>query len=234
MIQSFKKVNKVSGELSLPGDKSISHRALIISALAEGESAIKNLPTSDDVQSTISCLENLGVEIHRWDKYTAVGGLGFKGFKKPGVELNAGNSGTTARLLSGVLAVQDFDTTLIGDASLANRPMKRIIEPLRMMGAEIMSSDSQTLPLTFSPASKINSIDYTLPVSSAQVKGAILFAGLHCDEKTKIRENEVTRDHTERILALKTEITGGKINISVSKKDFPTPKEFFIPGDLST
>ena len=234
MIQSFKKIEKISGELSLPGDKSISHRALIFSALSEGESRIQNLPNSDDVNSTIRCLRDLGVEIRKGNNLVTVNGRGFKGFRKPAEPLNAGNSGTTARLLSGILSVQNFQSTLVGDNSLSSRPMKRIIEPLAMMGANIQSSDSYTLPLTFNPSSKINSIEYELTVSSAQLKSAIILAGMHCDETTTVIENTITRDHTERMLGLKVEKTADKIFSFVSRSDYPEAQDYYIPGDISS
>ena len=234
MIQSFKKIEKISGELTLPGDKSISHRALIFSALSEGESRIQNLPNSDDVNSTIRCLRDLGVEIRKDNNLITAIGKGFKGFRKPAEPLNAGNSGTTARLLSGILSVQNFQSTLVGDSSLSIRPMKRIIEPLSMMGTNIRSSDSYTLPLTFNPPSKINSIKYELPVPSAQVKSAILLAGMHCDETTTVIENAITRDHTERMLGLKVEKTTDKIFSFVSRSDYPEAQDYYIPGDISS
>jgi len=234
MIQPFDKIGKVSGELSLPGDKSISHRALIISALADGESRIQNLPASDDVNSTLSSLRDLGVEIQKNKNLISVNGRGFKGFQKPTQPLNAGNSGTTARLLSGILAVQDFQSTLIGDESLSKRPMKRMIEPLTMMSANIKATESFTLPLNFNPPSKIKSIEYELPVTSAQVKSAILLAGLHCDETSSVIESSITRDHTERMLGLKVEKTSNKIFSFVSRSDYPKTQEYFIPGDISS
>ncbi len=147
MIQSFNKVNQVTGTLSLSGDKSISHRALLISSLAEGKSCIKNISDSDDVKSTISCLQALGIEIELNEKEFIVNGMGYKGYKKPVSPLDAGNSGTTARLLTGILATQSFESVITGDASLSSRPMRRIIEPLTQMGSKIKSNDEGRLPL---------------------------------------------------------------------------------------
>ena len=133
MIQSFNKICKVKGEISLSGDKSISHRALLISSLADGKSKIKNPSTSDDVKSTINCLEALGIEIHPSGNEVIVEGRGFQGYKKPSKILNASNSGTTARLLAGILSAQNFESVIEGDDSLSFRPMSRIIEPLTLM-----------------------------------------------------------------------------------------------------
>ena len=234
MIQSFNKIKKVFGSLTLPGDKSISHRALIFSALANGESEITNLPKSDDIKSTINCLKQLGVQIKEEVESAKVYGKGFKGFLKPTKPLNAGNSGTTARLLSGILAAQDFDSIIKGDDSLSKRPMMRIIEPLNLMGARIYGSDDNTIPLKFCPSDNLHSITYEMPVPSAQVKSAILFAGVHSEEITKVIENNPTRDHTERMLGLDVEKHQMKSVISVSKSNYPVSQKYFAPGDIST
>ncbi len=234
MALEFKKINKVKGELELPGDKSISHRAVMFSALALGESKIYNLSNGQDVKSTCACFRKLGIEIEEYPEFISVKGKGFKGFKAPDDELNCGNSGTTARLISGILAAQDFETILTGDDSLSARPMKRIITPLAAMGAKIYASEKFTLPLKISPADKISAINYELPVASAQVKSAVLLAGLHSEGTTTIVEKIPSRDHTERMLGLKTELTGkGKISY-VSKKDYPAAKEYHVPSDIST
>lgn len=234
MIQKFSKVNKVFGTLSLPGDKSISHRVLFISSLADGKSEITNLSNSSDIRSTINCLKELGIGIDESDKKTIVDGRGFKGFKKPSVDLNAGNSGTTARLLTGILAVQDFDSIVTGDKSLSSRPMGRIAEPLKKMGADIKISEKGTLPVYISAVDKLKPINYQLPVPSAQVKSAILLAGLHLDEETKVIETQQTRNHTEILLGLKIIKKNNEIISSVSRKNYPERNEYFIPGDISS
>ncbi|MBT8387687.1 MAG: 3-phosphoshikimate 1-carboxyvinyltransferase [Ignavibacteria bacterium] len=234
MIQSFNKIEKVFGSLNLPGDKSISHRALIFSALANGESEIANLPHSDDIKSTINCLERLGVQIKEEPNRIKVYGRGFKGFVKPENPLNAGNSGTTARLLSGILTAQDFDSVIEGDDSLSKRPMVRIIEPLSKMGARISGTKNNTLPLNLYSSNDLHSITYEIPVPSAQVKGAILLAGLYSDNITKVIESYQTRDHTERILQLDTEKHEMKSVTSVSKNNYPVSQKYFIPGDISS
>jgi len=233
MIQSFNKIEKVSGSLNLPGDKSILHRTLIFSALANGESKITNLPQSDDIKSTINCLQQLGIQIKEKVNSTKVYGKGFKGFVKPDKPLNAGNSGTTARLLSGILAAQDFNSIIDGDGSLSKRPMMRIIEPLRLMGARITGSDENTLPLKFYATDHLNPITYELPIPSAQVKSAILLAGLHSSKITRVIEYRQTRDHTERMLGLNVEEHQLKSVISVSKSNYPVSQKYFVPGDFS-
>ena len=234
MIQKFEKINRVSGTLSLPGDKSISHRALMISALSKGKSYIENLSSADDVKSTIDCLRQLGIEINTHKKQFVVSGNGYMGFKKPVADLNAGNSGTTARLLSGILVTQDFNSTIQGDKSLSKRPMQRIIEPLKRMGAKITCSKNNTLPLMIYPAENLSPIIYQLKIASAQVKSAILFTGLHIEDKTEVIERYQTRNHTENLLNLDVEKTEGKIISSVSIKNYPDAKKYFIPGDISS
>jgi len=234
MKQNFSNISKVRGELSLPGDKSISHRALIFSALADGKSSINNLADSQDVNSTIECFVKLGVNIDKTDEVYRIEGAGINGFIEPDSPLYCGNSGTTSRLISGVLAVQDFPTVITGDESLSNRPMGRILEPLEKMGCKIKSTDGK-LPLHFLASYRIKAIDYILPVASAQVKGAVLLAGLHSEEFTTVEENNLyTRDHTERMLNLPVEITRGKKITKISSAFYPKPADYFIPGDIST
>jgi len=234
MIQPFNKIEKVSGSLTLPGDKSISHRALFFSALANGESEITNLLQSDDIKSTINCLRQLGIKINEETDCTIVYGKGFKGFKKPDKALNARNSGTTARLLSGILAAQDFESVIEGDSSLSKRPMNRIIEPLSIMGARISGTANNLLPLNFYPSDSIHSISYELPIPSAQVKSSILLAGLHSEKIIHVIEHISTRDHTERMLGLDVEKHQMKFVISVSKSNYPIPQKYYVPGDIST
>lgn len=233
MIHHFQNIKIINGELCLPGDKSISHRALMISAMAEGESVITNLSNGEDVKSTWECLEQLGVRILVVEGKVKVKGVGFRNFTKPKENLYAGNSGTTARLLSGILAAQNFQSVITGDESLSQRPMKRIIEPLIQMGANI-SSNNFKLPLTINPTKNINSINYTLPVASAQVKSSIIFTALHCEDETQIVEKIPSRNHTEKMLNLKTEITEAGKTIFISKKDYPKPTDIFVPSDIST
>lgn len=234
MKKRFEKITKVGGELSLTGDKSISHRAVIFSAMASGKSSIKNLSQGEDVKSTMKIMQQLGVKVVREEKQIIIDGCGFKGFKKSNTELDCGNSGTSARLICGLLATQNFNSTLIGDSSLSKRPMKRVIEPLKKMGVEFILNENLTLPLRIIPGSKINSIKYDMPVASAQVKSSVLIAGLHCESKTDVIENERTRNHTEKMLGLPVRLENEKIISSSSNKYYPTAKEYFVPGDIST
>ncbi len=234
MVQEFNKIEKVYGELELPGDKSISHRAVMFASMAKGTSIIYNLSNGEDVTSTQNCFKELGTDIKVQKNFIEFTGKGFKGFGKPNRPLDAGNSGTTTRLISGILAAQDFESTIVGDESLSNRPMKRIISPLTLMGGKIVPSEKFTLPMTIYQAEKLTPINYELPVASAQVKSAILLCGLHLDEPTSVIEEIPSRDHTERMLGLKVEITNaGKISYS-SKKYYPEAKEYFVPSDIST
>lgn len=234
MIQSFNKINNVRGSLLLSGDKSISHRALLFSSLANGKSYIKNLSDSDDVNSTINCLKAFGIEIEADDNKFMVNGRGYKGYQQPLNPLNAGNSGTTTRLLAGILAAQNFESVITGDASLSSRPMNRVIEPLTQMGSNIKSSNAGRLPLHISPAERLLAIKYDLPVASAQVKSAILLAGLHLDDETIVIESKQTRNHTENLLNLRVVKEEEKIISFVSKYNYPVPKEYFVPGDISS
>jgi 3-phosphoshikimate 1-carboxyvinyltransferase len=224
----------VSGVVELPGDKSISHRCAILAALAEGRSGIANYSTAADCRSTLGCLEQLGVEtkIGR-EGEVQITGAGLAGLKAPKRALDADNSGSTMRMLAGVLAGQPFTSTLTGDASLRRRPMRRVIEPLREMGAEIRSRNGDVAPLEIR-GGNLRAIDYSLPVPSAQVKSAILLAGLYADGMTTVREAVRTRDHTE--LALRefgalVETAKGAVRVH------PRPKlearQLVVPGDLS-
>ena len=211
MIKRFEKISRVNGELSLTGDKSISHRTIIFSAMASGKSIITNLSPGQDVISTMVIMHKLGASILTKDRKIIIGGMGYKGFKVPSSNLDCGNSGTSARLISGLLAAQDFNSTLIGDESLSQRPMKRVIEPLMKMGAEFHSNESLTLPVTIIKKLEIIPITYEMPVASAQVKSSILIAGLHCDDETNVIEKVQTRNHTEKMLGLPVKVVERKI-----------------------
>ena len=234
MIQQFKKIESVNGELRLPGDKSISHRSVMFAAMAKGVSVIRNCSDSEDVRSTISCFEKLGCTFELSAEQIKVFGKGFKGFTKPDGELYAGNSGTTARLICGVLAAQDFETIVTGDDSLSKRPMKRIVEPLRLMGSDISADANGLMPIRIRPSSSIKAIDYKLQVASAQVKSALILSAIHLSDESVIHEPEPTRNHTERLLGLETvdDISGNKI--FVSKKNYPQAFEITVPADISS
>lgn len=233
MIQKFSKINKLSGTLNIPGDKSISHRAVMFAAMANGKSTVANLSESEDVKSTINIFRQLGIEINELNHGLEITGRGFKGFSAPGKELYAGNSGTTARLISGLLSAQDFPSVITGDDSLSKRPMDRIITPLSLMGAGI-NSNSGYLPIEINPTGGLRSINYELPVASAQVKSAVAIAGLHCSDKTIIIENKLTRNHTEKMLGLKVSTYNGINQIEVSKENYPAATQYIVPSDIST
>lgn len=200
MKQHIYPARRLSGKIRLQGDKSISHRALMIGAIAEGTTEIANLNSGKDVQSTISCLLRLGVKIENENDRTIVHGRGLSGLAKPNGTLDVGNSGTTIRLLSGILAGQEFSTNITGDDSIQKRPMARIAQPLRKMGAQIDAVADDFAPLSIK-GGKLTPIDYTLPVASAQVKSCLLLAGLYSEGVTKILEPAESRDHTERMLS---------------------------------
>ncbi len=232
--QTFSRISGINGELILPGDKSISHRAVMLSCLASGRSTIKNLSRGEDVVSCIKCFRQLGFSIEDKGGTFIIEGKGFKGVTKSHDPLDAGNSGTLARLITGILAAQDFETTIIGDRSLSSRPMKRILVPLTSMGAKLTATPDSTLPINIFPSENLHPIRYELPVASAHVKSAVLLAGLHLDDTTVVVEQWPSRNHTERMLDLKTEVIDGKYYSYVSKQNYPGPKDYFIPGDVST
>ena len=199
MTKQIKKYASLKGVTTVSPDKSVSHRSLMIGALSEGITRINNLSKALDVKSTIDCLELMGVRIWREKLTFFVEGKGFKNLITPYTVLNAENSGTTMRLLSGIIAGADIRCTILGDRSLNRRPMKRIIEPLRLMGANITSGKDGKPPLTFNGGT-LHGIDYRMPIPSAQVKSCLLFAGLNASGNTAVHENVKTRDHTEKML----------------------------------
>jgi 3-phosphoshikimate 1-carboxyvinyltransferase len=186
----------LDGRLRLPGDKSISHRAALIAALADGRTEISNFSTAADCASTLACLRELGISVDRQENVVTF--TGSQNLTAPRRALDCGNSGSTFRILAGVLAGCDFTAELIGDESLSSRPMRRIIEPLELMGARIESTDGKA-PLKVHGAKRLNPMTYRLPVASAQVKSAVLFAGLNAKGRTTVIETSPTRDHTERL-----------------------------------
>ena len=202
-MKSFSVAGKCafSGRIRIPGDKSISHRAVILASLADGRSVIHDLLESADVLATITAFRRLGVRMEGpKDSTLRIDGVGLRGLSAPGGILDMGNSGTAMRLMAGVLAGQNFAATLVGDRSLSQRPMERIIDPLTRMGADIGSSVDGTPPLEIRPVDKLRGLDYSVPIPSAQVKSAVLLAGLYASGTTCVRESAVTRDHTERML----------------------------------
>jgi 3-phosphoshikimate 1-carboxyvinyltransferase len=231
----------VRGRVSLPGDKSISHRAAMLAAIADGTTTITNFGSSADCASTLSCFAHLGVPFERDGSTVIVRGKGKFGLRKAAGALDCGNSGTTVRLIAGILAGQDFETVLTGDESLSSRPMKRIIAPLERMGARVGSADGR-LPLRIRGARPLSAIDYVLPVASAQVKSCVLLAGLYADGTTSVTEpgrdevpRTMTRDHTERMLKWfgANVQTDGQGRASVSGDSVLRARDIRVPGDVS-
>lgn len=233
MIKNFNKIIKVKGKLNLPGDKSISHRSVMLSALANGKSEIYNCLQSEDVISTINAFTELGCEIEIIKSKITVFGKGINGLQKPYRDLYLGNSGTTTRLLTGILVNQKFPTRLTGDPSLSSRPMMRIIEPLTQMGAKLVCSNG-LLPIEIFPTNSLDPIEYHLPIASAQIKSCILLAGLFLDNNTIVIETKKSRNHTEKMLNLKVIEEGGLRKIYSSIKDYPLSAEYIVPSDIST
>ncbi len=223
------------GEIITPGDKSISHRAVILSSLAVGTSTINGFLKSEDTLSTLNAFINMGVEIHMTPEILEINGVGIHGLKKPFKTVDAGNSGTTARLLMGLLSGQEFISGLTGDKYLRKRPMRRVVDPLKLMGADITGeNNADNLPLIIN-GRKLKSIKYRLPVASAQVKSAIILAGLFADGETEIIEPQKTRDHTERMLNhLGSRLRTDDKSIFVSPVEKLNPSNLNIPSDISS
>jgi 3-phosphoshikimate 1-carboxyvinyltransferase len=224
---------QISGSITLPGDKSISHRYAMLAAIAEGTSRLENFSTGADCASTLACLSALGVRWERDGNVVTVQGKA-SGLAAPGSALDCGNSGSTMRMLSGILAGQEFGSTLIGDESLSRRPMARVMKPLTLMGARIQAAEGDRPPLHIN-GSPLQAIDYVLPVASAQVKTSLLFAGLFADGKTSVEEPIRTRDHGElalRAFGAEVLIEGKKASITGGQKLHGI--ESHIAGDLSS
>src|SRR5450755_1018339 len=238
MIEQISPAKGLHGVITVPGDKSISHRYAMLTSIAEGDSQIYNYSTGADCQSTLSCMRSLGVEheFRETDGRTVlvVHGKGMNGLSAPSGQLDAGNSGSTIRMLSGILAAQPFTTTIAGDSSLAKRPMLRIMEPLAQMGAHIDAAEGQFPPLTIR-GSALRGIDYSLPVASAQVKSCVLLAGLYAEGETIVREPVITRDHTEIALReLGAELILEPRLAKLRGGARLTGKTLVVPGDLSS
>ncbi len=223
------------GEINPPGDKSISHRSLILGSLANGRSVIKDFLISDDTLSTANAMRALGITVGINGTVVDVVGKGLYGLREPKGVIDCGNSGTTTRLLCGLLSAQDFTSTLDGDKYLRTRPMRRVVGPLSTMGAQITGKeDGNKLPLTIT-GGKLTGISYKLPVASAQVKSAILLAGLYAQGETEVIEPEPSRDHTERMLSylgVPIQINGNSIKIT--QPDKINPGEITVPADISS
>lgn len=232
------KINATSlnGELKVPGDKSISHRSIMFGSLAEGETVITDFLRADDCLDTLKIFRQLGVPIHDDGHKITIEGQGMKGLKKPKEVLDVGNSGTTIRLLMGILAGQGFDVTLTGDSSIQKRPMNRVMLPLREMGVSVMGYESTEFPpIKLNENSDLKAIKYQLPVASAQVKSALLFAALQAEGETELIEKEKTRDHTEVMIKQfggQIKVEGKKITLSGDQRF--TGQKVNVPGDISS
>ena len=227
----IQKIKKAVGQIKVPGDKSISHRAVMLGSLANGVTEISGFLKGADCLSTIDCFRKMGIDIDINGENVTVHGNGLRGLKKPDEMLYTGNSGTTTRLLCGILAGQNFDTSITGDASIQKRPMGRVVKPLSMMGAKI---ENEYCPL-YITGTKLHGIDYKMPVASAQVKTAIILAGLYADGETVIHEIEKSRDHTELMLsAMGADLTVDNLDITVKPTNDLTAVNVDVPGDISS
>ena len=227
-------IQKLTGSFSIPADKSISHRSVMFGSLAKGTTHISNFLMGDDCLSTISCFRKLGVHITIEGEKVIVEGKGLHGLEVPDSILDCGNSGTTVRLISGILSGQNFSTSLTGDASIQKRPMKRVIKPLSEMGATLEAKEDNFCPMTIHPHT-LKGITYHSPVASAQVKSAILLAGLYADTPTTVIEPAISRDHTERMLsAFGATVTreGTAVTIEPCEELYAT--DIIVPGDISS
>lgn len=235
MTEIIEPIESLQARLRVPGDKSLSHRALLFAALAEGESTIHGLLRAADVHSTWGCLASMGIEIREHDGVVKVRGQGLHGLQPPAADLDCGNSGTTMRLLMGILAGQRFATSLVGDASLSRRPMARIAAPLREMGAEIGLHGERFAPVTIAPVASLRGLDYALPVASAQLKSALLLAGLYAEAPVTLRGEIASRDHTERLLPhFGVALASGDGWLRIDPGQTLQAADFAVPGDPST
>ncbi|MCP4233769.1 MAG: 3-phosphoshikimate 1-carboxyvinyltransferase, partial [Aestuariibacter sp.] len=225
----------LTGEIRVPGDKSISHRSIILSSIAVGESRISGFLRGEDSLNTLRAFQAMGVSVKQTAQQVIVNGVGLHGLKQPETPLEMGNSGTAMRLLLGLLAGQSFDSVMTGDASLSSRPMSRVIDPLLAMGAEICSQAGGTAPLTVRGNPHLQAIEYELPMASAQVKSCILLAGLYADGETMIREPAPTRDHSERMLrGFGCNLQSQGAEIHMAGKQALTATDIDIPADISS
>ena len=231
----IKRANSMKGELTVPGDKSISHRGIMFGAIAEGTTELEGFLDGADCRSTISCFRQMGIEISQDHDRVQIHGKGLYGLRQPKDMLDAGNSGTTVRLISGILAGQPFTTQLTGDASIQKRPMKRIMTPLSLMGASIRSlAGNDCAPLEIHGGSLVP-IHYDSPVASAQVKSCVLLAGLYAEGQTSVTEPVPSRDHTERMLSgFGAEITSRERTATVTGHPRLIGQHITIPGDISS
>jgi 3-phosphoshikimate 1-carboxyvinyltransferase len=231
--------NGLKGIVNLPGDKSISHRSIMCAALAEGETLINGFLRGEDCLATLNAFQQMGVDIQQDGDKIKVHGVGLHGLQKPKTDIYLGNSGTSMRLMSGLLAGQNFCSTLTGDLSLSTRPMMRIVEPLALMGANIQTNSSGTSPLEIQPTNRLLPITYSLPVASAQVKSCLMFAALYADGPVVIKETVQTRNHTELMfkkfgIQVEIESLSDTREIKIFPKAYISATEINIPADFSS
>jgi 3-phosphoshikimate 1-carboxyvinyltransferase len=234
MQQRIRRASTVSGSITLPGDKSISHRYAMIAAIGEGATRIQNYSTGADCHSTLECVRALGIEVEGGGTEFVIHGKGLDGLRAPAGELDAGNSGSTIRMLSGILAGQPFWTRIGGDESLSRRPMQRIMKPLGEMGAHIGAREDKFPPLEIQ-GSRLRPIEYRLPVASAQVKTCVLFAGLFAEGETSVIEPVRSRDHSE--IALRefgADVAVDRQKITIAGRPRLAGRELVVPSDLSS
>jgi len=234
MIQTVQQASSLRGTVALPADKSISHRSALLSALGTGTSRIYNYPNSADPQSTLDCLRTLGITAERDEEgVLEITGRGLDGLRPPSEPVDCGNSGTTMRLLSGILAGQRFGSVLTGDESLRQRPMERVADPLSIMGARVSLQDGHAPIRIRAVQSGLDPVEYRLPVASAQVKSCVLLAGLYAAGNTVVLEPTPSRDHTERMLGLEVEEVGGERRLVVKEGHTIPATTWTVPGDFS-
>lgn len=231
----FNKVNSLKGELTVPGDKSISHRAVMLGSLAEGTTEVTNFLNGADCLSSIRCFKQMGIEVSNNNGTVIIKGRGLHGLKKPADILDAGNSGTTIRLMSGILSAQKFNVTVTGDSSIQKRPMKRIMTPLSMMGADITSKYSNDCAPLYINGRQLKGIHYNSPVASAQVKSAVLLAGLYADNDTSVTEPYLSRNHTELMFeAFGINTKADNTTVTVFPGQKLVSSKIAVPGDISS
>ncbi|NMP15581.1 3-phosphoshikimate 1-carboxyvinyltransferase [Thalassotalea sp. Y01] len=227
----------VNGDVNVPGDKSISHRSIMFGSLADGRSYVKGFLPGDDCLATMNAFKAMGVNIQGpdADNNVIIDGVGIDGLQQPSEQIDIGNSGTSIRLMSGILAGQSFASSMAGDVSLNKRPMMRVVNPLKLMGADISANDDGTPPVVVKGGSKLSGIDYQLPMASAQVKSCVLLAGLFAEGTTTVTEPGITRDHTERMLqafGYDVQVDGNKVSLQGGGR--LTACDITVPGDISS
>ena len=231
---STSKCGPLKGSIKVPGDKSISHRSIMLGSIATGITKVSGFLEGEDSLATLNSFKEMGVEIERQGSNITINGVGMHGLREPAKPLNLGNSGTSIRLMSGLLSAQSFDSVLCGDESLSKRPMARVIDPLRKMGADISGSESKP-PLMIKGGKKLSSLEYTLPVASAQIKSCLLLAGLYADGETHIIENGISRDHTERMLrGFGYKVTTSPGHVSILGGGILKACDIEVPSDISS